>query len=60
MTVEKYNEKDRIYGNRYLVHSEKKSIIEEATLSQVKENSSNLASYFFVADTFGITRKIFK
>jgi hypothetical protein len=60
LTVEKYNETDRIYGNRYLVHSEKKSIIEEATFSQFKENSSNLASYFFVADTYGITRKIFK
>jgi hypothetical protein len=60
LTVEKYNETDRIYGNRYLVHSEKKSIIEEATLSQAKENSSNFATYFFVADTYGMTRKIFK
>ena len=60
LTVEKYNETDRIYGNGYMVHSEKKSIIEEATLSQVKENSSNLTSYFFVADISGITRKKFK
>jgi hypothetical protein len=60
LTVEKYNETDRIYGNGYMVHSEKKSIIEEATLSRVKENSSNLTSYFFVADTSGITRKKFK
>ena len=60
LTVEKYKETDRIYGNRYMVHSEKKSIIEEATLSQVKENSSNFTSYFFVADTSGITMKKFK
>jgi hypothetical protein len=60
LTVEKYNETDRLYGDRYMGHSEKKSIKEEALLSQVKENSSNLTSYFFVADTYGITRKKFK
>lgn len=60
LTVEKYNETDRLYGDRYIGHSEKKSIIEEASPSQVKENSSNLTSYFFVADTSGITRKKFK
>ena len=60
LTVEKYNETDRIYGNRYMVHSEKKSITEEATLTQIEENSSNLTSYFFVADTSGITMKKFK
>ena len=60
LTVEKYKETDRIYGNRYMVHSEKKSITKEATLSQVKENSSNFTSYFFVADTSGITMKKFK
>lgn len=57
LTVEKYNKTDEIYGNQYMVHSEKKSIIEEATLFQSNENSSNLTSYFFVADTSGITRK---
>ena len=60
LTVEKYDETDRIYGNEYMVHSEKKSITEEATLSQIEENSSNFTSYFFVADTSGITTKKFK
>jgi hypothetical protein len=41
-------------------HSEKKSIIEAATLSHGKVSSSNISSYFFVADTSGITRKKFK
>jgi glycosyltransferase involved in cell wall biosynthesis len=60
LTVEKYDETDRIYGNEYMVHSEKKSITEETTLSQIEENSSNFTSYFFVADTSGITMKKFK
>jgi hypothetical protein len=60
LTVEKYNITDRIYGNRYMVHSEKKSVMEKAILSQVKENSLIITSYFFVADTSGITRKILK
>jgi hypothetical protein len=60
LTVEKYNEPDKTYNIRNMVHSEKKSIIEEAILSPVKENSSNLTSYFFVANTYGITRKKFK
>jgi glycosyltransferase involved in cell wall biosynthesis len=60
LTVEKYNNTDRIYGNRYIVCSENKSIIQEDLLSQIKDNSSYITSYFFVADTSGITRKEFK
>ncbi|HEX7493194.1 MAG TPA: hypothetical protein VF346_03165, partial [Bacteroidales bacterium] len=60
LTVEKYNNTDRIYDNQYMVNSEKKSIMEEAILSPVKENSLSITSYLFVADTSGITRKILK
>jgi len=60
LTVEKYNATDRIYSNRNIVYSERKSIAEEDILSQVKGNLSNITSYFFVADTSGITRKMLK
>jgi hypothetical protein len=60
LTVEKYNNTERIYGNRDMVGSEVKSMIEQDIFSQVKENSSNITSYFFVADTSGITRKMLK
>lgn len=60
LTVEKYNNTDRIYSNRNIVQAERKSIAKEDILSQVKRNSSNITSYFFVADTSGITWKMLK
>ncbi len=60
LTVEKYNVQDRIYSERNLVHSEKKSKKEEASVFALNENSSKIASYYFIADTAGITNKRMK
>jgi glycosyltransferase involved in cell wall biosynthesis len=61
LTVEKYNEQDsRIYSDQMVVRSEKESKKEGAAVFQLSENSSPIASYYFIADSTGITSKRMK
>jgi glycosyltransferase involved in cell wall biosynthesis len=60
LTIEKYNEQDRIFDAQMVVYSEKKSIKEGASVFALNENSSKIASYYFIADTRGITSKKMK
>jgi hypothetical protein len=60
LTVEKYNEQDRRYSDLIGVHSEKKSKKKGASVFTINENSTKIASYYFIADTTGITSKKMK
>jgi glycosyltransferase involved in cell wall biosynthesis len=60
LTVEKYNEQDRIYSEQIVVRSEKKSKKEKVSVFGLSDNSSAIASYYFIADTTGITSKKMK
>jgi glycosyltransferase involved in cell wall biosynthesis len=60
LTVEKYNEPEREYNDRFVTHSEKNSKKEGVAVFTLNEKSSSIASYYFIADTAGITNKKMK
>jgi glycosyltransferase involved in cell wall biosynthesis len=61
LTVEKYREQDsRIYSDQIVVRSEKESKKEGAVVFPLNENSSTIASNYFIADSTGITSKKMK
>jgi glycosyltransferase involved in cell wall biosynthesis len=61
LTIEKYREQDsRIYSDQIVVRSEKESKKEGAAVFPLNENSSTIASYYFIADSTGITSKKMK
>ncbi len=60
LTVEKYHEQDRIYSEQIIVHSEKRSKKEGVSVFALNENSSKIASYYFIADSAGIANKKMK
>jgi hypothetical protein len=61
LTVEKYREQDsRIYSDQIVVRSEKESKKKGTAVFPLNENSSTIASYYFIADSTGITSKKMK